>query len=192
MCRGPCGCWNLPRSRVTDLAMNAELAAAASRLCMACGMCCDGTMFQIVRMQPGDKPAELGRLGMKIRCHEGEFHMEQPCAALRELCCTIYDKRPTRCRLFDCQQLKRLEAGTISEEEAAAVIAETRGLARQVRDLIEQCGLREDGQALAERYERLTSTPVNVALEPEMVPLREELDMRMQQLRDILRRDFRV
>lgn len=172
--------------------MNAEFAAAASRLCTACGMCCDGTMFQIVRMQPGDKPAELGRLGMKMRCHEGEFHMEQPCAALRELCCTIYDKRPMRCRLFNCQQLQRLEAGVISEDEAAAVISATRDLVRQVRHLIEQGGLREDGQALAERYERLISTPVNVELEPEMVPLREELDMQMQQLRVILRRDFRV
>lgn len=192
MCRGPCGCWNWPRNRATDLVMNAELAAAASRLCTACGMCCDGTMFQIVRMQPGDKPAELSRLGMKIRCHEGAFHMEQPCAALQELCCTIYDKRPSRCRLFNCQQLQRLEAGVISEDEAAAVIATTRDLVRRVRDLIEQGGLREDGQALAERYERLTSTPVNATLEPEMVPLREELDVQMQQLRDVLRRDFRV
>lgn len=192
MCRGPCRCWNWPRNRVTDLAMNAELAAAASRLCTACGMCCDGTMFQIVRMQPGDKPAELGRLGLKIRCHEGEFHMEQPCAALQELRCTIYDKRPARCRLFNCQQLQRLGAGTISEDEAAAVIAETRGLVRQVRELIEQGGLREDGQALAERYERLISTPVNVALEPEMVPMREQLEAQMTELKAVLRREFRV
>ncbi|MGV3658618.1 MAG: YkgJ family cysteine cluster protein [Prosthecobacter sp.] len=172
--------------------MNAEVAAAASRLCTACGMCCDGTMFQIVRMQPGDSPAELVRLGMKVRSLNGEFHMEQPCAALVELRCTIYDRRPSRCRLFNCQQLQRLEAGAISEAEAAAVIAETRGLVRQVRDLIELGGLREDGQALAERYERLMSTPVNVTLEPEMVPVRRELELQMQNLRVILNRDFRV
>ncbi|HEY1051865.1 MAG TPA: YkgJ family cysteine cluster protein [Prosthecobacter sp.] len=172
--------------------MNAETTAAASRLCTACGMCCDGTMFQIVRMQPGDSPAELGRLGMRIRSQGGEFHMEQPCAALVELRCRIYDKRPTRCRLFNCEQLFRLEAGTISEAEAAAAITETRGLVQLVRDLIEQSGLREDGQALAERYERLMSTPVNAALEPEMVPLREELERQMQLLRVILNRDFRV
>ena len=54
--------------------MNVEdTAAIASRLCAACGMCCDGTMFQIVRMQPGDSAAELGRLGLKIRCRDGEF-----------------------------------------------------------------------------------------------------------------------
>lgn len=173
--------------------MNAEAyAATASRLCTACGMCCDGTMFQIVRMQPGDKPAELGRLGMRIRSQGGEFHMEQPCAALVELRCTLYDHRPTRCRLFNCQQLLRVEAGMISEAEAEATITETRGLVRHVRGLIEQAGLREDGQALAARYERLMSTPVNAALEPEMVPVREELERQMQLLRVILNRDFRV
>ncbi|MDH4451559.1 MAG: YkgJ family cysteine cluster protein, partial [Verrucomicrobiota bacterium] len=86
--------------------MNADdFPAAASRLCTACGMCCDGTMFQIVKLQPGDSAAELGRLGLKIRSRGGAFHMEQPCAALKELRCTVYDKRPTRCRLFHCQQL---------------------------------------------------------------------------------------
>lgn len=172
--------------------MNADTAAAASRLCTACGMCCDGTMFQIVRMQPGDKPAELGRLGMKIRSQGGEFHMEQPCAALVDLRCTIYERRPTRCRLFNCQQLHRLEAGTIDEVQAAEVISETRGLVQEVRDLMEQSGLREDGQALAERYERLVSTPVNAELEPEMVPLRAKLEQQMQKLRGVLNRDFRI
>ncbi len=172
--------------------MNAEAAAAATRLCTACGMCCDGTMFQIVRMQPGDAPAELGRLGMKIRCQDGAFHMEQPCAALVERRCQIYARRPTRCRLFNCQQIVRLEAGTVTEAEVAKMVAGTLELVRQVRDLIERGGLREDGQALAERYERLMSTPVNVTLEPEMVPLREELERQMKKLRALLTREFRV
>lgn len=155
-------------------------------------MCCDGTMFQIVRMQSGDVPAELGKLGLKIRCRDGEYYMEQPCTGLREKRCTVYEKRPVRCRLFNCQQLGRLESGDTAEAEAMATIIETRELVEKVRGLIEQCGLREDGQALVERYERVASTPVNQALEPELVAVREDLEAVMRHLKVQLNREFRL
>lgn len=169
-----------------------DSAAAASRLCAACGMCCDGTMFQIVRMQPGEVPAELGRLGLKIRCRDGEYYMEQPCSALREKRCTVYEQRPVRCRLFNCQQLGRVERGETTESEAMAMILETRALVEKVRGLIEQSGLREDGQALVERYERVASTPINEELEPELAAVREELEKTMRELKLQLNREFRL
>lgn len=169
-----------------------EFSSAATRLCAACGMCCDGTMFQIVRMQPGEVPAELGKLGLKIRCRDGEYYMEQPCSALSEKRCTVYEQRPVRCRLFNCQQLGRVERGETTESEAMMMILETRALVEKVRGLIEQSGLREDGQALVERYERVASTPVNQALEPELVAVREELDEVMRKLKLRLNREFRL
>ena len=173
--------------------MNVENSKTiASRLCAACGMCCDGTMFQIVRMQPGDVPAELGKLGLKIRCRDGEYFMEQPCSGLRENRCTVYEQRPVRCRLFNCQQLGQVERGENTEAEAMAMIIETREMVDRVRGLIEQCGLREDGQALVERYERVISTPVNESLEPELISVREELDETMRKLKLRLNREFRV
>lgn len=172
--------------------MKAEnFTEAASRLCTACGLCCDGTMFQIVRMQPGDCAAELGRLGLKIRSKEGEFHMEQPCSALKDLRCTVYERRPTRCRLFHCQQLRMLEAGETTEAAAMSLILETRAQAAQVRGLIERNGLREDGQALLDRFERVMSTPVDSALEPELARAREALDNEMRKLRRVINREFR-
>lgn len=149
-------------------------------------------MFQIVRMQPGEVPAELGKLGLKIRCRDGEYYMEQPCSALREKRCTVYEKRPVRCRLFNCQQLGRVERGETTEPEAMAMIIETRALVEKVRGLIEQSGLREDGQALVERYERVASTPVNQALEPELISVRVELDEVMRKLKLRLNREFRL
>ena len=172
--------------------MNADdFPAAASRLCTACGMCCDGTMFQIVKLQPGDSAAELGRLGLKIRSRGGAFHMEQPCAALKELRCTVYDKRPTRCRLFHCQQLRLLETNETTETAAMSLILKARAQVAQVRDLIEQNGLREDGQALQDRFERVMSTPVDATLEPELAEVREALDQAMRQLRLVINREFR-
>ncbi|MFO1485089.1 MAG: YkgJ family cysteine cluster protein [Verrucomicrobiaceae bacterium] len=168
-----------------------DFASAATRLCTSCGMCCDGTMFQIVKMQPGDCAAELAKLGMRIRSKDGGYHMEQPCPALKELKCEIYEKRPTRCRLFHCQQLRLLEADKKNEDEVMMLIAETRAQAAQVRDLIEQCGLREDGQPLLERFDRLMSTPVDEKLEPELAAMREDLDNAMRRLRLVINREFR-
>jgi len=169
-----------------------DATTVAAHLCAACGMCCDGTMFQIVRMQPGEVPAELAKLGLKIRCRDGEFFMEQPCSALREKRCTVYEQRPVRCRLFNCQQLGRVERGETTETEAMAMIVETRALVERVRGLIEQCGLREDGQALVERYERVASTPLNQELEPELVAVRAELEETMRKLKLQLNREFRL
>lgn len=174
------------------MTMSTDAAAAtASRLCAACGMCCDGTMFQIVRMQPGDRPAELSKLGLKIRSRAGEFFMEQPCVALHENRCTVYAQRPTRCRLFNCQQLRLVDAGTTTESEALVLILAARELVTQVKALIEQSGLREDGQALLDRYERVTATPVNAAMEPEMAVVREDLENTMRKLRLVINREFR-
>lgn len=171
---------------------SASFTEAATRLCGACGMCCDGTMFQIVRMQPGEVPAKLGKLGLKIRCRDGEYYMEQPCSALREKRCTVYQQRPVRCRLFNCQQLGRLERSETTEAETMRLIVETRAMVERVKELIEQCGLREDGQALVERFERVTSTPVNETLEPELISVREELDETMRTLKLRLNREFRL
>jgi hypothetical protein len=162
----------------------------ASRLCAACGMCCDGTMFQVVRMQPGDYPAELTRLGMRIRRQEDGFVMEQPCAGLCERRCTIYEARPARCRAFLCQQLRLVEGHAITEAEAQARIDLAGRLAAEVRALITQSGYREDGAPLQEQYDRVTVVPVNAELEPEQVPVRQKLEATMRVLKTILRRDF--
>lgn len=149
-------------------------------------------MFQIVRMQPGEVPAKLGRMGLKIRCRDGEYYMEQPCSALVEKRCTFYEQRPVRCRLFNCQQLGRLESGETAEDDVMRMIVDTRGMVERVKGLIEQCGLREDGQALVERYERVMFTPVNETLEPELARTREELDETMRKLKLRLNREFRL
>ena len=72
-----------------------------------------------------------------------------------------------------------------------AMILETRELVERVRGLIEQSGLREDGQALPERFERVMATPVNEKLEPEMAAVREDLENAMQKLRLLINREFR-
>ena len=170
--------------------MTSETSAAASRLCLACGLCCDGTLFQIVRMQPEDSPAELAALGLRMRQRDEDIWMEQPCAALKRLCCTVYEKRPVRCRKFHCQQLTRLAAGKIEEGDALTIIADTRRLADRVRELLAECGYREDGAPLQEQFDRVTSTRVDAEIEPELAESRQHLEAAMRDLKIRLAREF--
>jgi hypothetical protein len=84
-----------------------------------------------------------------------------------------------------------LETNETTETAAMSLILKARAQVAQVRDLIEQNGLREDGQALQDRFERVMSTPVDATLEPELAEAREALDQAMRQLRLVINREFR-
>jgi hypothetical protein len=75
---------------------------SAERLCTACGMCCNGVLFEIVRLQPQDSIKELEKLGMQVNRRKTEPYFKQPCRMLDGCSCTIYEQRPTRCRRFEC------------------------------------------------------------------------------------------
>lgn len=167
-----------------------EHAAAASRLCAACGMCCDGTLFHIVRMQPQDSLRELNRLGLKLKKKKGQYCIEQPCPMFKNKQCSIYAARPVRCRLFECQQLKRVAAGAITETQALETIMGAKQQVAEILELIEQAGHRNAKQPLTERYERVMALPVNEAWDPAQVMLREQLQTLMARLKVVLSGDF--
>ena len=66
-------------------------ASAAESLCLACGLCCDGTLFADVKLQPADEPERLRQHGLRL-LHERagkdllpddpHLRFSQPCAAL--------------------------------------------------------------------------------------------------------------
>jgi uncharacterized protein len=93
-------------------------------LCLACGFCCDGTLFTRVPLAPSDDPS----LRVALKVLDGTHHAEQPCAALEGLCCTVYDRRPLTCRRYRCLLLEAHEAGEVSEAGAVEQVEQTRAL----------------------------------------------------------------
>ncbi len=160
----------------------------ATRLCAACGMCCNGVLFFSVRLQDGDSARELTALGLKIKRRADGRHMLQPCPAHTGSGCTVYDARPARCRLFACRQLLAVEAGEISENAALEKIAEARRLAGRVRALLENAGDTRSHKSLAARCETVFTPP----LDPETAEARDALAGAMRELEGLLTRDFRV
>jgi Fe-S-cluster containining protein len=105
--------------------MDSDLA----RLCQSCGLCCDGSLFGRVRLEPEEvEPARK----MHLRVVESGRAFDQPCAALEtdEGCrCSIYRERPLACRNFACRlyDRHRREGGPL-EPRLASV--------RRVRELL--------------------------------------------------------
>jgi hypothetical protein len=93
-------------------------------LCLSCGLCCDGTLFNRVPLAEGDDPSLRAALGVG----EGQAHGVQPCAALRGLTCQVYERRPLTCRRFRCLLLEAHEADEVSLAGARQVVDETRAL----------------------------------------------------------------
>ena len=150
--------------------------SAASRLCMACGLCCNGVLFDIVCLQPQDALKPLEKLGMKINRRKTEPYFKQPCGFLHDRCCGIYEHRPSRCRLFECRILKRLEAGELSEEQASTRIQQALQRIDEIERRLEAVGDQDRQTTLGSRVAQALETRPDPNLQDQLKSLRLLLD----------------
>lgn len=127
------------------------------QLCLQCGLCCDGTLFRDVELQPGDDAGHLRALGLPVRAgSSGAGKFPQPCAALcADLRCRVYADRPTRCREFECALFKSVAAGGMEQVAALKVIRQTRQQAEQVRRLLRELGETGERVSLSRRFRKV-------------------------------------
>lgn len=130
---------------------SAAVNERAENLCLACGLCCDGTIFSDVTLESEDSRDDLVATGLTFRIHsDGSERFDLPCLCHVGGPCVIYAQRPSRCRRFRCDLLKAVEAGGIAPAEARNVV-------RQALDLRD--GFREE---LARVDPTVARTPVPV------------------------------
>ena len=163
---------------------------SATRLCAACGMCCNGVLFHGMAVQPEDSLRALSAKGLKARRRDGELQFQQPCPAHNNNCCGIYEDRPQRCRVFACRQLEAVSNGTISEDDAMEKIQEARRRSDRVRELLAMLGDDRKTRPLATRCAGIFTPPMDPS--PPAEALREELRDAMTALEEVLAKDFRT
>ena len=168
-----------------------DISSAASRLCAACGMCCNGVLFDIVRLQPGDSPKGLAALGLKVKRKRGQGHFMQPCPAHCGSECSIYASRPERCRVFECRQLQRVAAGEITEATALEKIGAARRLVAEIHALLLRAGGTNAKHALAKRCANALAEPPNPSDET-VTESRALLTRAKQNLDALLDQEFRI
>lgn len=121
-----------------------ETHLAPQELCLSCGICCDGTLFGGVNLKAGDLLAPLQAGGILIQTKETQQSFKQPCAAHRQGCCQVYADRPSTCRTYRCELLKKYEDGVVSWTEARAKIGRAQRLRQTIETemsrLVPECG----------------------------------------------------
>jgi uncharacterized protein len=151
----------------------------AEELCRACGLCCDGTLFDLVKLEASDDARKLRELGLPVTVSRGKIavaRFPQPCSALcADRTCGVYAHRPWQCRAFECRVFKDAKAGQISYPAALRVVQQARRRADKVRRLLRELGDTDEHRALGERFhrttERLESTDTDAAMKAKYADL---------------------
>lgn len=149
-------------------------------------------MFYRVRLQPADSPKELADLGLKLKRKRGQSYLLQPCSAFQETHCSIYACRPERCRLFECRQLQRVNAGKITEAMALEKIHEVKRRVGEINGLLGRANGTGARKPLMKRCNQILAEPLDPAADGEAGQLRERLALSARELDTMLDNDFRV
>ncbi|MBL6764765.1 MAG: YkgJ family cysteine cluster protein [Verrucomicrobiae bacterium] len=129
-------------------------------LCTRCGLCCDGTLFTSVVCATGTEARRVEAAGLSLNFIEGVGAFTQPCSRLKDTRCTFYADRPTRCRKFECELLKRTDRDEVSRNEAVSIIEQTQLKAEIIRSLLRGLGDEDETVPLAHRCDRVMELPV--------------------------------
>jgi len=156
-----------------------ETVESTEELCRACGLCCDGSLFDGVKLEPSDDAPKLKSFGLPIRVSRGKAavaRFPQPCAALcADRTCRLYAHRPWQCRVFECGVLKDAKAGRITFAVALRLVGQARRRAERIRRLLRELGDTDELRALGERFhrtsERLESGEADVAAKAKFADL---------------------
>jgi Fe-S-cluster containining protein len=108
------------------------MSADASRLCRACGLCCNGVLHRTAVVE--DHEAEpLRELGIPVRREGPGFGFAMPCPQHRDDHCAIYENRPRTCIYYRCELLEEHLRGEIDLDRALERVERARALVDAVR-----------------------------------------------------------
>lgn len=104
---------------------------STSRLCQACGLCCDGTLFDVVPLVGEEPVPELLGVGL---APDGTRRFRQRCRGLEGTCCTVYKARPEACRGYVCLLHEALREDEVDVESALEIVARAKELIAAVEE----------------------------------------------------------
>jgi hypothetical protein len=118
-------------------------ASRDSEICVRCGFCCDGTLFDYGAAGLTDTVETLIAIGVSPLTddHGSVRGFRQPCPHFAERCSIYSSPRPSVCGAFRCRLLKLVDRGKYTVDQAQQIIADTRNLREVVLpdfDMLEQ------------------------------------------------------
>lgn len=153
------------------------------KLCVACGFCCDNTLFDIAGIKPNEKvPAQFEELQETKDDHS---FWRLPCPYF-DCKCTIYNqKKPIVCSSFRCEILKETSNNKIELKNALKIINDV----KKERDYLIKEFNSETGDF--KTFRQLLWALRNLAWEKKLNPKLQELYHRAQLLNVHIVSNFR-
>ena len=105
-----------------------------SRLCLACGLCCQGLLHGWARLRDGEAEAAR-RLGLRP-VEQGDAGFALPCPCHRDGRCTVYAERLSPCREYRCKLLRGYLAGEVGWAEGLRRVEQAKRLVAAIRGRI--------------------------------------------------------
>ena len=102
-----------------------------SSLCLACGLCCQGVLHDLVPLDE-DELTLAGKLHLPVVESPLRVAFRLPCPRLDERRCTVYLERPRTCASYACELLRSFGAGEIDAPTALARVTATREQSAEV------------------------------------------------------------
>ncbi|WP_299706367.1 hypothetical protein [uncultured Pontibacter sp.] len=103
----------------------------STNICLACGLCCDGTLIGFVQLSHEELPAIRELMDIEEASSDGIFI--QPC---EKYCdgCSIYLDRPKQCASYNCKLLEYVLRKELDHTSAIEII----DVAKQRKSAIEE------------------------------------------------------
>lgn len=90
-----------------------------SELCVSCGMCCDGTLFNKANVGDEADRKAAEELGLSVFELDGKPFFKMPCLHFSN-CCSVYGKeRPQVCGTFFCNPVRKYKRGEQTFDDAS-------------------------------------------------------------------------
>jgi Fe-S-cluster containining protein len=102
-----------------------------SALCLACGLCCQGALHDMVPLDE-DEIERAARLRLPLFESPLRLAFRLPCPRLDARRCTVYDERPRTCASYACGVLRAYAAFEIDEPTALSRVERLREEAAEV------------------------------------------------------------
>ncbi len=96
-----------------------------SDLCLACGLCCQGVLHDLVPLDE-DELTSAHKLRLPVVESPLRLAFRLPCPRLDDRRCTVYPERPRTCQSYACDLLRAYGAGEVDEETALDRIRQVR------------------------------------------------------------------
>lgn len=126
------------------------------KLCLQCGLCCNGAWFSNGGLSEDEVVLALEH-GLRVEVSDGGARFRQPCPKHIGGSCSLYATwRPGVCSSYTCALLDKYVQRDIDEATALAFVAEARAMYERI---VEETGELEDGVMGPSFMKRLDPAP---------------------------------